>query len=137
MPSPRRTLPKGFEYTRWLVERERCQLSNHLPEPPFKEPARVGERLNSALKKFGVAYSADESRIHREWVDIVGKDLAKHAIPGALSGGTLCVFVMGSAWFAELKRSGTQTLLVRINDHCGAGTVKHISLQSAPTGYKS
>jgi len=136
MPT-RRTLPKNFDYTRWLVERERCQLDQYMPAPPFKEAEMVGEGLDKVLKKIGVSFSADENQIQSEWIQIVGKDLAKHTMPGSLERKTLSVFVMGAAWFAELKRAGTENLVKKINAYCGDGTVKNINFQPAPSGYKS
>ena len=133
---PRRTLPKGFDRTRWQVERERCQIDDALPRPPFKEAEKVAGHLDAALRKFGIVYSADENRIQNEWVEIVGRDLARHAAPGSLSKGVLTVFVMGSAWLAELKRGGVRNLVLRINAHCGEGTVRDIVLRAAPSGYR-
>jgi len=132
----RRTFPKGFDYGRWLVERERCQLGNHLPEPPFKEAEKMCSAIDSALKKIGISFSASEDRIQSDWMQIVGKDIAKHAMPGALNGSTLSVFVMGSAWLAELKRNGVPNMIKRINETCGENTVKRINLIPAPSGYK-
>ena len=132
----RRTLPKGFEYTRWLVERERCQLEDAMPRPPFKEAAKVADVLDGALRKFGIVYSADENRIQAEWVAIVGRDLARHAAPGSLTKGALAVYVSGSAWLAELKRAGARNLVAKINAHCGEGTVRDIAFRAAPSGYR-
>ncbi len=108
-----------------------------MPSPPFKEAEPVGEGLDKVLKKIGVSFSADENQIQSEWIQIVGKDLAKHTMPGSLERKTLSVFVMGAAWFAELKRAGTENLVKKINAYCGDGTVKNINFQPAPSGYKS
>ena len=133
---PRRTLPKGFDRTRWQVERERCQIEDHLPRPPFKEAEKVATHLDATLRKFGIVYSADENRIQNEWVEIVGRDLARHAAPGSLTKGVLAVFVMGSAWLAELKRAGARNLVAKINAHCGEEIVRDIAFRAAPSGYR-
>lgn len=132
----RRTLPKGFDYGRWLVERDRCQLTAHLPEPPFKEAEQVGSAIDSALKKIGISFSASEGRIQSDWAQIVGNDIAKHTMPGALNGSTLSVFVRGSAWLAELKRNGVPNMIKRLNEYFNDTTVKRITLLPAPSGYK-
>ena len=136
MPRRRRTFPKGFDYVRWQVERERCQISHPLPEPPFKEASSVGNSLDSVLKKIGIEFSMDENRIQQNWVKIVGPDLARRTMPGKLSNGTLTVFVKGSVWLAELKRNGMPNMIRRINAASNAVTVKRITLLAAPTGYR-
>ncbi len=135
----RRALPKDFDYTRWLVEKDRSQLADPLPQPPFKEPEPASKGVEKALKrmeKFGIKTSAHEILIQSEWIKIVGPDLAKHTIPGNLDKGNLTVYVMGSAWLAELRRSSLPKMIRRINEHHGETIVKSINLRPAPSGYK-
>lgn len=132
----RRTLPKGFDFARWQVERERCQIQDARPRPPFKEATKVADVLDGALRKFGIIYSADEDRIQKEWVEIVGRDLARHAAPGSLTKGVLVVYVSGAVWLAELRRAGAKKLVEKINAHCGEGSVRDIAFRAAPTGYR-
>lgn len=136
MSKRRRTFPKGFDYVRWQVERERCQISDLLPRTPFKEATPVGASLDGVLKKIGITFSADENRIQQNWIEIVGPDIARRTMPGTLTRGTLTVFVKGSVWLAELKRNGPANLIQRINEAFGAETVKRINLLAAPTGYR-
>lgn len=137
MPRRRRSFPKGFDYARWQVERERCQISTPLPPPPFKEAAHIGTSLDSVLKTIGVSFSTDENKIQQHWIDIVGPDLAKRTMPGKLANGSLTVFVKGSVWLAELKRNGVKNLIKRVNEATRPNTVKRITLLAAPTGYRA
>ncbi|MGI5868992.1 MAG: DUF721 domain-containing protein [Kiritimatiellia bacterium] len=134
--SLRRSLPKDFDFTRWQVERERCQIEDPLPRPPFKEAVPISEILGDVFEKLGITCSVDENRIQADWVAIVGSDLARRTIPGALTDGVLAVYVAGSAWLAELKRAGARNLVAKINAHFGKKTVREISFRAAPSGYR-
>ena len=135
----RRNLPKNFEYTRWLVEKDRCQLDEPLPQPPFKDPDTASKGVEKALKrmeKFGIKTSVQETLVQLEWIKIVGPDLAKRTMPGNFDKGNLTVYVMGSAWLAELRRNALSNMIRRINEHLGEVIVKSINLRPAPSGYK-
>ena len=88
------------------------------------------------MEKFGIKTSVQETLIQNEWIKIVGPDLAKRTMPGNFDKGNLTVYVMGSAWLAELRRNALSNMIRRINEHLGEVIVKSINLRPAPSGYK-
>lgn len=111
------------------MRREFGCIPDEKPRPAFKESEPLGAALRRAVAGLGVpAESSDALRIEREWAAIVGPDIAKAAVPGALAGGVLTVRVGSSVWFAELRRSAPSALPPKINAALGRDAVKRINL---------
>ena len=125
------TPSQSFLYSKNLAEQERLKLDASFSEVPFKDPDGIDEkRVNKLIKRLIPDFSATEVRIQENWNKIVGEDIARHTVPGGLVGKTLCIYVKGSVWLAELKRNHTKNLLTRINDFCKGDVVKEITFRN-------
>ena len=71
-------------------------------------------------------------RLARDWVKIVGPELARHAAPGRLEGGVLTVFATGGSWYAELRRTANARLLPRIRAALDPIRVSSLRVLPAP-----
>ena len=66
------------------------------------------------------------------WAEIVGADVASHAVPVSLVDGDLLLQAESTAWASQLRLLAP-TISQRINGRVGRGTVTRIRVQG-PTG---
>lgn len=119
MASRRRSLPKGFDADAWRVRREFSRDPRGLPPPPFKDGEIVGAAAMRVVRSLGLpGEDASAALVEKIWREAAGPDVAEHARPGELQGGTLAVKVRGSAWLAELRREGPAGLMPRLRAAC-------------------
>jgi predicted nucleic acid-binding Zn ribbon protein len=79
-------------------------------------PSAVGEILPKAFPQLVVPLL--EQRIRRQWASVVGPMVAQRTRPGALSGGSLQIFVDNSTWLHELTLRASE-LVSRLSAHFG------------------
>ena len=96
---------------------------------------RVGDAVARAIKKTGVDEPVWLRRLEREWVELVGTPIAKHARPGRYANGQLVVFVDSAVWLNELKRYGRRGIISKLQERFGAETIKNVVLQPDPEGH--
>lgn len=77
-------------------------------------PRRVGSLLTAAVP--ALEERLRERRIHAQWGDAVGPEIARRARPGRLDRGVLEVRVDNSPWLAELSLR-QQELLAALHGH--------------------
>jgi predicted nucleic acid-binding Zn ribbon protein len=58
---------------------------------------------------------------------VVGSDIAAHCLPEEYEGGRLTVRTDSTAWATQIRLLAP-TLLARLNDDLGAGTVSHLQV---------
>ena len=65
--------------------------------------------------------------VEGRWPQIVGAEVAAHCAPEEFEGGRLTVRTDSTAWATQVRML-TPTLLARLNDDLGAGTVTHLQV---------
>ena len=100
---------------------------------PSKETGSINSALNAAMRDIIPDYSVAEKRLKTEWIEIVGPDIAKRAIPGEIANKILTIRVAGAVWLAELKNNRASDLLRIVNACLGNGAIKRIDFRLAPT----
>lgn len=78
--------------------------------------------LEAVAQRLGLSPKLMEQRIAREWVEIVGEQIAAHTRPEALRSRRLCVLVDHSVWMQQLSFLKPD-LLRRIRVQTGGETV--------------
>lgn len=86
--------------------------------------------LQTAARSLGVERAAYEALIQETWGEVVGAEVAAHAHPVGLRGGTLLVDVEPGLWVQELsaRRAG---IADEINRRLGATAVQDLRLRPA------
>ena len=130
MSGKRKAYPKPSSRSKWLAERERMQINASISQIPSKAPDQINDTLtNRIIKKLVPDFPVMETIIKNNWVKIAGEEIARHTNPGGFSNKTLCIYVKGSVWLAELRHNHTSNIMSRINEFCGSGTVKTITFK--------
>ncbi len=128
--SSRRAISKK-DKARWQVERERFQLEDRRPPAPYRV-FTCEQVMPSLMKKIGLEQPHWERTLEREWLNLVGEQVARHTRPGRLQHGILYVFVANSVWLAELRRFGEKAMLDNLQKEYGRTRIKGIRLQLDP-----
>ena len=107
-------------------------MSTWRPAKPDNGPRRVGESLAKVVRRFGGEHSdpAALTAVFTRWTDIAGAQIAAHARPRSLNGGTLVVVVDDPAWATQLTYLGTD-LARRCSDVAGADSVQRVEVRVA------
>lgn len=74
-----------------------------LPTEPEDPPGRIGESLDRLVRHLGGSSATELSDLFTRWPEMVGPDLASHAEPVSLRGGTLTIAVADPAWATQLR----------------------------------
>lgn len=126
-----------FSAGRWTVQRERAQIEDRFPPPPFFDAASIAQVVPAVLGRLGIEDQQWLTTLAATWKDVVGAPLAQHTRPGRFEGRCLVVFVDNSAWLSELKRYGQDKLLANVRRQAGAGQVQAVQFRLDPEGAKS
>lgn len=105
------------------------------PSARERDPQRVGESLDRVTTSIGAPKASTVSTVFSRWEDLVGADIASHAVPRSLRDGVLTVDVDEPAWAAQLGFMSEQ-LLGRIGAETGAGEVAEIRFRVVDPGHE-
>ncbi|MDH3687745.1 MAG: DUF721 domain-containing protein [Myxococcales bacterium] len=83
------------------------------------EPSRIGSMIPRVFEDLGLGAASSAMALQQRWADLVGPEVAAHAVPDVLRGKTLDVTVDTSAWCQELQLR-TDELLSRLRAEFGA-----------------
>jgi predicted nucleic acid-binding Zn ribbon protein len=126
-PAARRRSPRRTTQQRRAV---RGQLSGAHPDE--RDPQLLGPSLDRLVDAAGWALELRVRGVFARWPELVGADVAAHATPESFTEGRLVVRTDATAWATQLRLL-TPTLLQRLNEELGAGTVVAIDVQG-PAG---
>ena len=82
------------------------------------EPTRIGATIPRVFEDLGLGAASSAMALQQRWAEIVGPEVAAHAVPDVLRGRTLDVTVDTSAWCQELQLR-TDGLLDRLRAEFG------------------
>ena len=91
-------------------------------------PRRVGDSLGRVTKSLGMAAPDALNGVFGRWAEVVGEQIAAHAQPHSLKGGTLVVTVDQPGWATQLRYLEAD-LLRRLADVAGEGAVNRIEVR--------
>ena len=99
-----------------------------LPDEGFpKETAQhAGPVVEKLLGSLGLKQRIREEEIKAAWKEVVGEFLSNHAAPACLTQGTLLVHVLQPTVHFELERVWKRTLLTKLQERFGKGTIREI-----------
>lgn len=92
-----------------------------------RTPVRLGEVLKAALARLPAGADLVDWALWKDWEQVVGAPLARHARPLRLRRGVLVVAVDDSLWMHELQYM-KQDLVDRLNARLGRTVVRQIFL---------
>lgn len=98
------------------------------PSPSEREPKKLSELLDRTAQRLGGPSSGTSSTVFSRWEEVVGADIAGHARPVSLHGGTLVLAVDHPAWATQLRYM-TSDLLTRISEATGRSEVTEIHIR--------
>jgi predicted nucleic acid-binding Zn ribbon protein len=97
-----------------------------------RDPELVGEVVERIVVDRGWQASRAVGGVEGRWGQIVGQDIAEHCRPDSYADGLLTVRADSTAWATQVRMLA-DTLLCRLNDDLGAGTVTSLRVLG-PTG---
>lgn len=97
-----------------------------------RDPAPLGSIVRKAIPELGWATPLAEARLLGQWEAIVGRDIAAHCHPVALTDGDLKITAESTAWATQLRLLAPK-LLARICEQVPPGMVKRLVI-SGPSG---
>lgn len=97
-----------------------------------RDPQRIGDTVNSWLAATGSGREVTKANLFARWAELVGADIAAHAMPVSLVDGELVVQADSTAWATQLRLLAPG-MITKINGTIGRGTVARIRTKG-PTG---
>jgi len=85
----------------------------------------MGESLDRVTSSIGAATAKTLSAVFSRWEDLVGSDIAAHAVPKSVRDGVLLVEVDQPAWATQLGYLSTD-LLAKLQASAGTSEVAEI-----------
>ena len=106
---------------------------------PVREPGRGGDprpfgsAIRDLLASRGWEQRAAVGGVFGNWAGIVGKELAEHTRPEHFEEGELTVAADSTTWATQLRLLSS-TLVRRLNEELGHGTVRRVKVVGPSTG---
>lgn len=113
-PPPRRTGPSSRR--RWSG-----------PGPDARDPQPLGAATSDVARSRGWGGRVAEGAVFGRWREVVGAQIADHAIPASLTEGVLTVTAESTAWATQLRMVQAQ-LLAKIAAAVGDGVVTAVKI---------
>ncbi len=120
---------------RVLSETPADHLEPAVSEPKDDRADRVGDVLQSVLKRLGLTKEVATQGALGRWDQVVGDRIAAVARATAVSRGVLFVEVSSSAWLSELNLM-RKDILSRLNAGSGDGRIERIVFTLSEQGVR-
>lgn len=95
--------------------------------PDDRDPQSIGRSVDDLVGERGWTAPLAVGGVEGRWPEIVGADVAQHCVPEHFEAGQLMVRADSTAWATQVRLLAP-TLLARLNDDLGAGTVTHLKV---------
>lgn len=97
------------------------------------DPQRFGTAIRDLLASRGWEQRAAVGGVFGNWAGIVGPDLAEHTRPERFEEGELTVAADSTTWATQLRLLSS-TLVRRLNEELGHGTVRRVKVVGPSSG---
>ncbi|WP_225878422.1 DUF721 domain-containing protein [Spongiactinospora rosea] len=97
------------------------------------DPQLFGAAIRDLLAYRGWEQEVAVGGVFGRWRDIVGADLAAHTKPESFTDGEVVVSADSTAWATQVRLLAT-TLVKRLNEELGEGTVRRVKVQGPQRG---
>ncbi len=104
---------------------EPCSYSGAGPDE--RDPQPIASSVDELVTERGWTAPLAVGGVEGRWPQIVGSELAAHCVPEEFEAGRLTVRTDSTAWATQVRMLAP-TLLARLNDDLGAGTVTHLQV---------
>jgi len=102
------------------------------PGPDSRDPQTLGAATGDVARSRGWSGRVAEGAVFGRWHEVVGAQIADHAVPTALHEGVLTVSAESTAWATQLRMVQAQ-LLAKIAAAVGDGVVTAVKI-TGPVG---
>lgn len=100
--------------------------------PRRDDPAPLDAAIDGLVSDTGWGVPLTTGSVLGRWAQIVGPDLAAHAVPDGLADGELTVTADSTAWATQLRLLAAE-LVRRLNAELGDGSVRRVRVRG-PAG---
>ena len=76
----------------------------------------IGKAVDKVLGRLGMTPHVLMGELQEHWVEVVGADIARQAVPVAIRGNCLDIEVSNSAWMFELRTMHEPTIRARVRE---------------------
>ena len=97
------------------------------------EPQSFGAAIRDLLAERGWEQQAAVGGVFGNWTQIVGKEVAEHTTPTAFEDGEVVIAADSPAWATQVRMLAP-TLVRRLNEELGDGTVRRVKVQAPTSG---
>lgn len=97
------------------------------PGPDVRDPQPLGAATSDLARTRGWSGRVAEGAVFGRWREVVGAQIADHAIPASLTEGVLTVTAESTAWATQLRMVQAQ-LLAKIAAAVGDGVVTAVKI---------
>ena len=95
--------------------------------PDNRDPQPISAAVDDLVDERGWSQPLAIGGVEGRWPQIVGAELAAHCAPEEFDAGRLTVRTDSTAWATQVRLLAP-SLLARLNDDLGAGTVTHLQV---------
>ncbi len=95
--------------------------------PDDRDPQPIAVSVDDLVSERGWSEPIAVGGVEGRWSQIVGDDIAGHCVPEEFEAGRLTVRTDSTAWATQVRMLAP-TLLARLNNELGAGTVTHLQV---------
>lgn len=103
------------------------------PRRDAGDPQLFGRAIMDLLATRGWERSAAVGGVFGRWPEIVGGDLAAHTRPESFEDGEVLISADSTAWATQVRLLA-RTLIRRLNEELGDGTVKKVKVRGPQNG---
>ncbi|MBO3750303.1 DUF721 domain-containing protein [Streptosporangiaceae bacterium NEAU-GS5] len=100
---------------------------------PAGDPQLFGQAIRDLLADRGWEEPAAVGGVFGRWAEIVGPDMAAHTTPETFEDGEILVAADSTAWATQVRLLAA-TLVRRLNEELGDGTVRRVKVRGPNTG---
>ncbi|OUC99794.1 DUF721 domain-containing protein [Streptosporangium minutum] len=103
------------------------------PRRDFGDPQLFGRAITDLLADRGWEQPVAVGGVFGRWHEIVGPDLAAHTKPETFADGEVLVVADSTAWATQVRLLA-RTLVRRLNEELGDGTVQRVKVRGPQNG---